>query len=296
MKKTKLVTSLYTDISGPPFYGHGDKAREDRYFHSLRTLCHIESEIVLYCNETQKEQINDYLSKFKLNNVILKISNLIDFPYSQAMIDIKNKTNNFRTYHEVDWNKLFLLQKELDESYDYIYWIDVGLSHPGLFLDKYNPYIDKADGMSATWENYSYINLFSPDLLNKLNNFTGQKLINLATTQLFHDMNFAAFILDIPFESTYHTIGGILGGHTNQIGWFIENFNLLAQKLIDKQTIINHEAIITFLTQTHPELFETFLFDTWYHDDYYKKTTYFDVSTIKNSVHFVHFFEKILKI
>ena len=51
-----------------------------------------------------------------------------------------------------------MLEKEYDESYDYIYWIDVGLAHPGLFLDRYNPYSDKADGMSRTWENYSYIN------------------------------------------------------------------------------------------------------------------------------------------
>jgi hypothetical protein len=112
MKKTKLVTALYTDISGPPFFGHAGVAREERYFHSLRTLSNTNEEIVLYCNETQLEQIKNFIDKFNLNNVELKVSNLIDYPNSRKMIQIKEETNDFKMYHEIDWNKLYLLEKD----------------------------------------------------------------------------------------------------------------------------------------------------------------------------------------
>ena len=61
-------------------------------------------------------------------------------------MEIKKSKPEFNFYHEVDWNKLYLLSKEYDEQYDYIYWIDCGLSHRGLFLLKYNPHADKITG------------------------------------------------------------------------------------------------------------------------------------------------------
>jgi hypothetical protein len=296
MKKTKLVTALYSDIGGPPFFGHLEQAREDRYFHSLRTIANTKEEIILYCNETQYEKISNYISEYELDNVTLKISNLIDYPNSKKMIQIKEETGDYKMYHEIDWNKIYLLEKEYDESYDYIYWIDVGLAHPGLFLDRYNPYSEKADGMSRTWENYSYINLFDNNLISKMNEFTGDKLLNLSTTQFFHNMIFAKNILDKEFNDRHITIGGILGGHVSKLKWFFYEFKKMADKTLDKNVLLNHEAMISFLNNENPEMFETFVFDTWYHNDYWKKTPQFDTDSIKNRVHFVHFFEKKLKI
>lgn len=134
--KTKFVTSFYTDISDHPFYGHNTVARHHRYLHSLRTLNNMNTEIVCYCNETQYDLLQKYISEYNLNNVLLKISNLIDGKYSEKLIKIKNETQNFKFYHEVDWNKFFLLEKEYDSTYDYMYWIDVGISHHGLFPKK----------------------------------------------------------------------------------------------------------------------------------------------------------------
>jgi hypothetical protein len=296
MKKTKLVTALYTDISGPPFFGHAGIAREERYFHSLRTLSNTNEEIVLYCNETQLEQIENFINKFDLNNVELKVSNLIDYPNSRKMIQIKEETNDFKMYHEIDWNKLYLLEKEYDESYDYIYWIDVGLSHPGLFLDRYNPYIEKADGMSRTWENYSYTDLFNQELFGKINEYVGEKLLNLATTQFFHNMQFSNSVLEKNYVFKNITVGGILGGHVSKLKWFVDSFKVLVQKVLDKNVLLNHEAMISYLNVENPENFATFSFETWYHDDYWKKTPNFDINAIKDRVHFVHFFEKELKI
>jgi hypothetical protein len=54
--------------------------------------------------------------------------------------------------------------------------------------------------------------------------------------------------------------------------------------------------MISFIVQDKPENFKTFVFNTWYHDDYWKKTPVFDNESIKNLTHFVHLFEKELDI
>jgi len=237
--KTKLVTAFYTDIKGFPFYGHEAYARHERYLHSLRTIANTKNEIVLYCNQEQLELLQNYCNDFQLTNVTLKVSNLRDYPKAERMSNIKAKTDNFKMYHEIDWNKFYLLEKEYDESYDYIYWIDCGLSHPGLFLDRYN---DKK--------------------------FVGNSI----------------------------SIGGILGGSVSLLKWYFNEFDILAEKTLSKDSILNHEAMISYMVMENPEKFTTWQFDTWYHDDYWKKTPQFNVDSIKNMRHFVHLFDKILSI
>ena len=44
------------------------------------------------------------------------------------------------------------------------------------------------------------------------------------------------------------------------------------------------------------DMFKTYEFDTWYHDDFWLTTPVFDSESIKGLKHFVHFFERELKI
>ena len=294
--KTKLVTSFYTDISGFPFFGHGAVARHERYLHSLRAISNTGEEIICFCNETQIDMLDEYVKLHNLSNVTLKVSNLKDLPKLGKMIEIKQKTDRFNMYHEVDWNKFYLLSKEYDESYDYLYWIDVGLSHPGLFLDKYNPDIDKSDGMSATYWNYSYTNLFKPGLFDKINEFVGDKLLNLGNKTFFHSVHELNNILEKNIDYSSLTVGGIIGGNVNKIKWFIDEFNKHTDTCLSKDVILNHEAIMSTITHENKNNFETFEFVTWYHDDYWSKTPQFDVDSIKDLTHFVHFFDKTLKV
>jgi hypothetical protein len=294
MSKTKLVTAFYTDIKGFPFFGHETVSRHERYLHSLRVISNTKNEIILYCNESQEKFLKEYCQEFNLTNVEVKISNLSDYPKSKKMIEIKNHTNDFKFYHEVDWNKFYLLEKEYDESYNYIYWIDCGISHPGLFLDRFNPFIERADGLSKTYENYSYISLFDTSLFDRINNWVGDKIINISTTLLSHDMRYAGGILGEDFTGNHCSIGGILGGNVKNLKWYFREFDKLTDFCLSKNSIINHEAILSFMEINDPDKFQTWEFDTWYHDDYWKKTPHFDIDSIKGIRHFVHFFEEVL--
>jgi hypothetical protein len=274
--KTKLVTAFYTDVKGFPYFAHESFARHERYLHSLRTIANTGLEIVVYCNETQYNLLVEHCNKFELSNVTIKVSNLKDYPKSEKMVDIKTRINDFLFYHEIDWNKFYILSKEYDETYDYIYWIDIGLSHPGLFLDKYNPYQDKCDGMSRTFECYSYLNLFQPTLFQKINSYIGDKLLNCSNTMFSHNMNVASKVVGIPYQERSISVGGILGGHISKMKWFLSEFDILGDHILNNDHIINHEAMISFIVQDKPDNFKTFVFNTWYHDDYWKKTPVFD--------------------
>jgi hypothetical protein len=288
--KTKFVTAFYTDIKGFPFFGHEYFAREERYLHSLRVLNNMENEIICYCNDTEIEKLKKHVESFNLTNVTLKVSNLKDFPLSERMEKIKTDTEGFKFYHEVDWNKIFLLQKEYDETYDYIYWIDVGLSHHGLFPNKYNPNSELATGMSYDFNTYSFTNLFNNRLVVGLNNFVGDKLINLSNELKFHSTTELNNILQGGYEYRGLSVGGILGGHISKLKFFIERFFELGNKSLDQNFILNHEAIISFMYEESKENFETFLFQTWYHAD----TPNLDEHTKNKMIHFSHFFDKIL--
>jgi len=237
-----------------------------------------------------------YCEDYNLTNVTIKISNLKDYPNSQRMIDLKKSNNSFNFYHEVDWNKLFLLSKEYDESYDYIYWIDCGLSHRGLFLLKYNPNADKITGLSRDWENYSFTNLFCPELFPKINNWVGDKLINLANTMFSHNVNELNRVYNNNHDYKHMSVGGILGGHISKLNWFINEFNRIADICLDSNYILNHEAMITKINFENSDMFKTYDFNTWYHDDFWLTTPVFDRDAIKGIKHFVHFFEQELGI
>jgi hypothetical protein len=294
--KTKLVTAFYTDVGGHPFYGHIEVSRHERYLHSLRAIANTKEEIVCYCNETQYDLLFDYCQKFDLTNVEIKISNLNDYPNAQKMKEVKEKTNSYSFYHEIDWNKFYLLEKEYSEEYDYIYWIDVGLSHRGLFLLKYNPLRDQINGMSDNWPDYSFVGIFKKDLFEKINVWVGSKLLNLGNTLLSHRIDDLNDVYKTDYLFDHLTVGGIIGGHVSNIKWFIEEFNKKAKICLDSDAILNHELIMSMIQKENNERFKTFAFNTWYHDDYHKCTPVFDNQTIEGRTHFVHFFEKELKI
>ena len=96
-----------------------------------------------------------------------------------------------------------------------------------------------------------------------------------------------------------HNIGGIIGGHKKHINHLIAEFNTLGKLCLDNEIIPNHEIIMAAIKWHNPELFEEYLFDTWYHKDTWrtwssdpKEQNYIKKDT-KNKIQFYGFFEQI---
>jgi hypothetical protein len=290
--KTKIVTFLYFGIEDFPFYGHRVQARWDRYKNSLVQLSEMGLPIICYCGNNIYPELKKYLELNNVNNVDLRIRELDDFRHSKSMINIKeNHPEKFKFYLEVGWAKIALMEEEMEDDLDYLYWVDVGLSHIGLFPYRFNSNGDKSTGTSTNKYRYTYDGIFNDNTFKKINNWVGNKLINLTNTQFFHNASILNNVLEKEHKYKSLTVGGIIGGHVSKLPKLFKSFEDYSQVCLKKEYLLNHEAMMSTMAYDNPDDYKTFVFDTWYHDDTPDK--HITKEFLSNKKSFYRFFEEI---
>ena len=290
--KTKIVTFVYFGINDFPFYGHEPQARWDRYKNSLLQLSEMGLPIVCYCGSNVYPELKKLLETNEVKNIDLRIRELEDFRHSKSMIKIKEKNpEKFNFYLEVGWAKIALMEEEMEDDLDYLYWVDIGLSHVGLFPFRFNGNGDKITGTSTNKYRYTFDKIFNTDTFKKINNWVGDKLINLTNTQFFHNATTLNNTLDKKHKYKSLTVGGIIGGHVSKLPNFFKSFEEYSQVCLEKEYLLNHEAMMSTISYDRPEDYETFIFGTWYHEDTPMKHVTTEFLNSKKS--FYKFFEEI---
>lgn len=290
--KIKLVTFLYFGIDDFPFYGHKVMARWDRYKNSIVQLSKMNIPIVCYCGSNIHSELKTYLENNNVTNVELKIKELKDVSHSEEMIKIKEKNpDKFKFYLEVGWAKIALMEEEMEEDLEYLYWIDVGLSHMGLFPRKYNSRAVEITGLSNNVACYTFDGIFNEHTFKYINNWVGDKLIDLRNSQFFHNHFDLNEVLEKKHRYDSLSIGGIIGGHVSKLPDFYKRFDEYAKICIKKEFLLNHEAIMSTMVYDKPENYQTFKFNTWYHEDTPDKSV--TEEFLKDKVSFYTFFEEI---
>ena len=270
--KTKIVTCLYHPDPKEPnnFNLHPEQARLDRYIHSLSQICQLDIPIVCYSDYAGSELLEELKKNNSLNNLEIKTVGLIDAKHSKEIQKIKLKHSpKFDFYLEIGWAKIDFLEREFhnDPTLDYLYWMDSGLSHPGLFPNRYNSNRDKFTGMSANPYRYMFDLIFNKNLPDFLNQWASDKLINIGNSLFFHNTNELNATLNKNHKYNQLTIGGIIGGSAQRLPLFFEKFEYCAQLCIEKEFILNHEAVMSSMFMDNTEFYKNFCFTTWYHDE-----------------------------
>lgn len=291
---TKLVTFLYFGLGDFPFFGHKVQARWDRYINSLVQLSEMGLPIVCYTGSNTAEALQNYMDENQVDNVTIKVKELEDIRHSKKMIEIKEKNpDKFKFYLEVGWAKIALMEDEMEEGIDYLYWIDCGLSHLGLYPRRYNSNADKITGLSVNKYRYTYDGIFNTLLFNKINNWVGDRLIDIRNTLFFHDHRKLNEILERDHMYDSLSIGGIIGGHVSKLPDFFQRFEEYAQTSLNKEFLLNHEAMMSTMVYDKPENYRSYKFNTWYHDD----STITDKSVtpefLRDKISFYTFFEQL---
>jgi hypothetical protein len=291
---TKLVTFLYFGLGDFPFFGHKVQARWDRYINSLVQLSEMGLPIVCYTGSNTAEALQNYMDENQVDNVTIKVKELEDIRHSKKMIEIKEKNpDKFKFYLEVGWAKIALMEDEMEEGIDYLYWIDCGLSHLGLYPRRYNSNADKITGLSVNKYRYTYDGIFNTLTFNKINNWVGDKLIDIRNTLFFHDHRKLNEILERDHIYDSLSIGGIIGGHVSKLPDFFQRFEEYAQTALNKEFLLNHEAMMSTMVYDKPENYRSYKFNTWYHDD----STITDKSVtpefLRDKISFYTFFEQL---
>ena len=292
--KTKIVTFLYFGIDNFPFYGHKVVARWDRYINSLVQISKMGLPIVCYCGENISKDLRSFLDSEGVTNVEIKVKELEQIRHSKKMINIKEKNPElFKFYLEVGWAKITLMEDEMEESLDYLYWFDCGLSHIGLYPRRYNSESDKLTGLSNNKYRYTYDGIFNENTISKINNWVGDKLVDIRNTLFFHNHRDLNNVLEKEHNYDSLTIGGIIGGHVSKLPDFYRRFEEYTQVCLSKEFLINHEAIMSTMSYDKPEDYKTFKFNTWYHDDSGITDKSITPQFLQDKVSFYKFFEQL---
>lgn len=266
--KTKIITSIYSDLHGTDLGGRPSRGSHYRY--SLKTLLKMtEADFVCYTSESEIESLKEFF--YIQNNVpesklIFKLFDLRNFSLTEKINKIKkvDEVKNSDRCVEIQYCKfLWSLDEMKIGDYDNIYWFDAGLSHCGLFPAKH------MSGDGGYWETYYETKLFNDNFLKNLINFTGDKIVLCAKENL---NNYWSGTVPHKYYNNHcmdrHIIGGFFGGKKKNMESYCNIFINYAKRLLDNEDILYFEEhIMSLIYYNHPELFISKFFDIWWHED-----------------------------
>lgn len=262
--KTLFITSIYSNLWGTEFGGR--PSREYHYRQSLKNILNMNpTKCICFTSSDEIDSLkllfyNKFLiSEEQLTFVVFDLKNTKYFNEIKKLKNIEEMKKTDRCY-EIQYNK-FLWRYDISDilNYDRVYWIDSGLSHGGIFPEKYQK--------DRTREGHFNINLFTPQYLNRLNFLTNNKLLLLSKNnsgQFFWSQQIPQNYYNI-FDKSKHIIGGLFGGTpSNFIEFCIRFEELLTQLIRNEKQLYMEELIMSCLYFNYKNDFILLEFDDWY--------------------------------
>jgi hypothetical protein len=303
--KTKIVTSYYPFHNGEPYWGQLNRDRWYKY--SLATICGLGTDVVCYTDPGNKgyNQLLEIKEKFNLENLTLKIYDINTNPYQDQVYKIRmtqanlyNNSENLKFYTRptvIYWMKYSFLEMEYEPDTQ-LYWIDSGLSHQGLFPSSANKYESEPEFatfygdkyMENEYKVYHYNKAFTPDTLNRINEFAQNKIINLYRNSSDDDLSDfnRKLNLDITYEPVF-PIAGFFGGNSDLMLQYINASKEVIERILQVNEICTEQEIMAYINVTNIDWFKNWYFDTFYHEDWKNIFT-------PDQISFSHFFLKPL--
>lgn len=258
-KGTLFVTSFYSNLWGTKMGGR--PSRFHHYLGSLKTLMNMNCDFVVYTTEEEK---NILLNEPELSSnprLRLQVYDLESHPnheYFQQKIAGRPTDRCYEIMH----GKTKWIKEHINDGYDYVYWIDCGLSHGGLFPIKYRGGSDYAT--------YYKCSLFNPIMVENLNEVSENKITLLCAIQDVRVLEAAPnykFFETIPSKSRQHVIGGLFGGKTELVNALCDKFEVVVDEMKSYDVLEHEEHLLTVLLNREEELYNVLYFSTWHHED-----------------------------
>jgi len=250
--KTKIVTAYWMDVNGFPFQGSAS-VRKERYLGSLISHCkNLHLPVICYTHSKSLSEVEKIKNDFNLDNLELKILELSDMKLHGRINEVRGSNEDMRLDGrgpEIMWGKFDVLEKELD-GFDFVYWLDVGLQHPGIFPWRYSKKyytLDQQPASNGWWTEYEVYDsskLFDYKIFENLNVICENKIsfISSLGPQISYPTSYTN-IIDYQLTSPY-PVGGMIGGNTNILKKFIEFFWIYANKILDNNFLCTEEVIM----------------------------------------------------
>ena len=267
--KTKFITAIYSDLYGTEFGGR--QSRRGHYKYSLLSLLKMsDADFICYTSDREIDDlkhffyIEEQVDPQKIKIEVFDLSNTEKTDIIRKYKDFESVKTSDRCV-DIQYAKFEWLKMNIDENYEYVYWIDAGLSHCGLIPDKYLV----SEGFRDIFRKYFESTIFNNKLLNNLLNFTDDKIFLIGKE---NDRNYWSGTVNpvhfVNYNRSYHIIGGLFGGKKEKVKYFIDLFdeNLIMVTEHDKR-LYHEEDIITLIWRNNENLFNVKYFDTWWHEN-----------------------------
>lgn len=279
----KYITAYWMDAEGYPYQGSFGN-RKDRYLGSLTSHCkNLGREIICYTHQRNILELEQLKQTHNLENLTIKIMELSDMKLHKGISECRERYFNRDLDGrgcEIMWGKFDILEKELNGT-DQIFWLDVGLQHPGIFPWMYCvPYHDRSfhdlsDGRAPYWNNiqqtqYNFGLIFNDVLMDKLESITKDKIFVISTNnpQTSYGQWQLHNVIDYNVYSGPYIIAGMFGGNTNVVKQFIDRFWYFANKAIENDFLVTEESIMKVTYDSlEKDMFLPFNFDTHQNTD-----------------------------
>jgi hypothetical protein len=262
--KTLIYTCIYNGLWGTTFGGR--YGREGHYLYSLKNILNLNADkFICFTSSEEIDKLREWF--YKTNGISEEKIQFIEFNLSDTTFfkeisdnkDLEEIKNSDRCV-EIQYNKFFWLKKiEFLSDYDKVYWFDAGLSHSGIFIEKY------AEGEG--YERYFKYNLFNSDYLSFLNEYTNDKLV-LVSKNNSGNFYWSATLPEKYYETynnSEHIIGGFFGGNVKDMINFSNQFEILIyQVLLNEKILYPEECLMSCIYFNNKNNFITLSFDDWY--------------------------------
>lgn len=264
---TKIITSFYLDCEGFPFHGT-TPIRRPRYWGGLVYLCKgfYPIKVICYTHKKNLAELENLKEKHNIENLEIKIRELNEMKFHSKISKVLN--NRFIPEIsgrglEILWGKFDLLERE-NNNIENIYWVDVGLTHSGIFPWRFNSKFNKIEHHIPcpfppliefeNLEQYDFSSIINVSLIKKINSLLKRKIIFLGTLQpqINYDIFLAKKIIT-SLRSHYFPIGGFFGGNSFLIKEFTSIFWNIGEKVLEKEILTTEEAIMKFCVDNFDE-------------------------------------------
>jgi hypothetical protein len=287
--KTKFITCIYSDLNGTELGGR--PGRNGHYRWSLLSLLKMtDADFLCYTSEREYDSlINFFYNQHQIpkEKLEFKIFDITKIKHSERLNKIKlvDEIKRGDRCLEIQYAKFEWFDYE-DGSYDYYYWIDAGLSHVGLFPNKYltSQHIE---------QRYYECNQFNNTMLKNLIEFTGDKFFMIAKD---NERNYWSGTVNpkwyFNYDRSLHVVGGLFGGHRDKWRQIVDLFDDYLTRIMDEDNQHPYEELImTLISFNHSDLINKKLFDVWWSPDSGIKGLQEDFFTINRS--FYKIFEEL---
>ena len=260
------MTCVYNGLAGTPYGGRLN--RDAMYRESLCTIARAGLPIFCFVPAADVSLQEEYFRNCQGEITFVPLE-LADTPRHATIQFLKARdADRYAGLEwqercvEIMWGKFFMLDRVLDTVPDaeYVYWIDAGLANANIISTKY---IAEAD-----LHNYrlsEVASAFPPKLFARIREFAGDRILALKTTQPHHPGVPAHYNRE-PYQTSDGLIAGMFGGPRARVSELTAMFREKVDATLRDERLYFEESLLTGIYADRPDFFQTFTFDTWYHE------------------------------